>query len=118
MMRRPPAYALAYDSLCERTAALVDSAPRYPDRWPPVPGRFRVALYKGDYSATPIVYSRAASYEHATLKAAARRLASLIARQGRRGYTGERFDCLYIVTPEGERLPLRAARERIADNAI
>lgn len=93
-------------------------AARYSDRWPPVPGRFRVALYKGDYAESPVIYSRAASYEHATLKAAARRLASLIARQGRRGYKGERFDSLYIVTPEGERLPLRAARERIAANAI
>lgn len=32
-------------------------------------------------------------------------------------YSGERFDCLYIVTPEGERLPLAKARERIAANA-
>lgn len=73
---------------------------------------------QGDYAESPVIYSRAASYGHATLKAAARRLASLIARQGRRGYAGERFDSLYIVTPEGERLPLRAARERIAANAI
>lgn len=93
-------------------------AARYSDRWPPVPGRYRVALYTGNSAASPVIYDRAASYEHKTLKAAARRLAHMIARQSRRGYSGERFDCLYIVTPEGERLPLRAARERIAANAI
>lgn len=92
-------------------------AARYSDRWPPVPGRFRVALYKGDYAESPVTYSRAASYEHATLKAAARRLAHMIARQSRREYKGARFDCLYIVTPQGERLPLAKARERIAANA-
>lgn len=92
-------------------------AARYSDRWPPVPGRFRVALYKGDYAESPVIYSPALAFEHRTLKAAARRLAHLIARQGRREYKGERFDCLYIVTPEGERLPLKAARERIARNA-
>lgn len=93
-------------------------AARYSDRWPPVPGRFRVALYTGNYADSPVIYSPALAYEHRTLKAAARRLAHIIARQSRRGYTGERFDSLYIVTPEGERLPLRAARERIAANAI
>lgn len=35
-------------------------AARYSDRWPPVPGRFRVALYKGDYAESPVTYSRAA----------------------------------------------------------
>lgn len=92
-------------------------AARYSDRWPPVPGRYRVALYKGDYAESPVIYSPALAYEHRTLKAAARRLAHMIARQSRREYKGERFDCLYIVTPEGERLALNAARERIASDA-
>lgn len=87
-------------------------------RWNPVPGRFRVALYKGDYAESPVIYSPAMAFEHKTLKAAARRLAHIIARQSRRGYSGERFDCLYIVTPDGERLPLAKARERIAANAV
>jgi len=86
-------------------------------KWNPVPGRFRVALYKGNYADSPVIYWPALAYEHRTLKAAARRLAHMIARQSRRGYSGERFDCHYIVTPEGERLPLAKARERIAANA-
>lgn len=93
------------------------SAALFTGRWNPVPGRFRVALYKGNYADSPVTYSPALAYEHRTLKAAARRLASLIARQARRGYSGERFDCLYIVTPDGERLALNAARERIASDA-
>ena len=93
------------------------SAALFAGKWNPVPGRFRVALYKGDYAESPVTYDRAASYEHKTLKAAARRLAHMIARQSRRGYSGERFDCLYIVTPNGERLALNAARERIASDA-
>lgn len=86
-------------------------------RWNPVPGRFRVALYKSDYADSPVIYAPACSFEHRTLKAAARRLAHMIARQSRRDYKGERFDCFYIVTPEGERLPLAKARERIASDA-
>lgn len=114
-----PPHIEQFGRLAERTQSLLDSAPRFRDgRWPPVPGRYRVALYKGNFAASPVIYERAASYEHKTLKAAARRLAHMIARQSRRGYSGERFDSLYIVTPEGERLPLRAARERIAANAI
>lgn len=93
------------------------SAALFAGKWNPVPGRFRVALYKGDYAGPPVIYSPALAFEHKTLKAAARRLAHMIARRSRRGYSGERFDCLYIVTPEGERLPLAKARERIASDA-
>lgn len=114
-----PPHIEQFGRLAERTQSLIDDAPRFRDgRWPPVPGRYRVALYIGNFAASPVIYDRAASYEHKTLKAAARRLASLIARQGRREYKGERFDCLYIVTPDGERLALNAARERIASDAI
>lgn len=83
-------------------------AAKYSAPWPPVPGRYIVAAYRGNFAESPIVYERAAFWQHRTLKAAARRLAHLIARR-----TGERFDSLYIVTPAGERLPLRKARERI-----
>lgn len=93
------------------------SAALFAGKWNPVPGRFRVALYKGNYAESPVIYSPALAFEHRTLKAAARRLAHIIARQSRREYKGERFDCLYIVTPEGERLPLAKARERIASDA-
>lgn len=82
--------------------------------WNPVPDRYLVALYVGDYSATPVIYSPAASFPHRTLKAAARRLASLIHQQSKHGHRGAKFDCLYIVTPSGERLPLRVAQRRIA----
>lgn len=93
------------------------SAALFAGKWNPAPGRFRVALYKGNYADSPVIYSPALAYEHRTLKAAARRLAHMIARQSRREYKGERFDCLYIVTPDGERLALNAARERIASDA-
>ena len=83
-------------------------------QWAAVPGKFRVALYRADFSQSPIVYSPAASFEHRTLKAAARRLAHFIYRQSRSAYKGAQYHCLYIVTPEGERLPLRAAQARIA----
>lgn len=88
----------------------------FSSQWAAVPGKFRVALYRGDFAATPIRYSPAASFEHRTLKAAARRLASLIYQGHRHGYKGPQYHCLYIVTPEGERLPLREAQRRIASN--
>ena len=101
MMRRPPVYAPAYDS-----------------RWPPAPnGRYRVACYTGNYERTPVVFTQAASFDHRTLKAAVRRLASLISRQAVSGYRGARYDSLYIVTPEGKRLPLSAARKLIMESA-
>lgn len=89
-------------------------AATYTARWPIAPrDQFRVALYRGDYTASTIVYHRAAFSDHRTLKAACRRLAHLIHQQGRTGYTGERYDRMYIVTPDGERLPLRAAQARL-----
>lgn len=88
-------------------------APRYSNRAPAIPGRYVVAAYRADWSESPIVYDLAAFWEHRTLGAACRRLARLIAR---RSPDVPRFDSLYIVTPEGERLPLKAARERIARN--
>lgn len=89
-------------------------AAKYSAPWPPAPnGRYRVALYKALFAVSPIVYRQHSFSDHATLKAAARRLAHLIARQGRSGYKGERYDSLYIVTPEGERLALRTAQARI-----
>lgn len=98
-----------------RARAIYDSA-CYSFRWPPAPnGGWRVALYVAAFQTTPVVYRPHVFSDHATLKAAVRRLAHLIARQSRRGYTGERFDSLYIVSPDGERLPLNAARARLAE---
>lgn len=85
----------------------------FSEQWAPAPGGYRVALYRGNFERSPVVYRPAACSDHRTLKAAARRLAHYIARQSRRGYSGARFDCLYIVTPSGERLPLKTARARI-----
>lgn len=86
-------------------------------RWPAADGgRFRVATY-AETGASGGTYHKAESSDHRTLKAAARRLAHLIARQSRRGYSGKRFDALYIVTPEGERLALRTAQARIKESA-
>lgn len=91
------------------------SAAKYADAWPPAPnGRYRVACYIGNFADSPVIYERAASFDHGTLKAAARRLASLIARR-RKGTP--RYDSLYIVTPTGERLPLNAARQRLKEAA-
>lgn len=94
------------------------AAARFSAPWPPAPdGRHRVALYKALFNVSPIVYRQDRFSDHRTLKAAARRLAHLIYRQSRSGYTGERFDALYIVTPDGERLPLREAQRRIKEAA-
>ena len=94
----------------ERYIASHFSAP-----WPAAPdGRYRVALYKGTFGTSPVVYRQDRFSDHKTLKAAVRRLAHIIARQGRRGYTGERFDAAYIVSPEGERWPLNKARAILA----
>jgi hypothetical protein len=83
--------------------------------WPPADdGRYRVALYKGTFATSPVVYRQHTFSDHRTLKAACRRLAHIIFRQSRRGYTGERYDAAYIVMPDGERLPLNAARKRLA----
>lgn len=91
-------------------------AATYADRWPAKPDRFRVACYVGNFADSPVIYSGAVAFDHRTLKAAARRLAHLIARQSRSGYVGARYDSLYIVTPEGERLALRSAQARIAES--
>ncbi len=78
-------------------------------RWPVEPGRYQVCTYDSDWSVTPPDYSRNAAYSHRTLKAAARRLARMLSgRSGRHG-----ADVFYILTPEGERLPLRSAQARI-----
>lgn len=91
-------------------------AARFARRFDPATGgRYRVALYVADFTESPVTYRPARVDDRRTLKAAARRLAHYIARQSRRGYTGERFDYLYIITPEGERLPLAEARKRIRD---
>jgi hypothetical protein len=83
--------------------------------WPPADnGRFRVALYKGTFATSPVVYRQDTFSDHRTLKAACRRLAHIIYRQGRSGYKGERYDAAYIVMPDGERLPLNAARKLLA----
>lgn len=55
------------------------SAALFAGKWNPVPGRFRVALYKGNYADSPVIYSPALAYEHRTLKAAARRLLAFCA---------------------------------------
>lgn len=92
-------------------------AATYSAPWPPAPdGRFRVALYKALWNVTPVVYRQHSFSDHRTLKAAARRLAHLIARQSKAGYSGERYDSLYIVTPDGERLALRTAQKRIRES--
>lgn len=87
----------------------------YLETWQAKPDRYRVACYGGDFSATPVTYTRAVAFDHRTLKAACRRLASLIARQSRRGYTGVRYDSLYVLTPDGRRLPLIEARKESGD---
>lgn len=97
-----------------RARAIYDSA-CYSYRWPPAPnGGWRVACYVASFQTTPVVYRPHVFSDHRTLGAAVRRLAHLIARQSRRDYRGERFGSLYIVAPDGERLPLNAARERLA----
>ena len=87
-------------------------AARFSYQWPPAGrGMWRVAKYKADTRQSPVVYHAYSVSDRRTLKAAIREIAHLIARQARRGYRGERFDCLYIITPEGARLPLTAARK-------
>lgn len=89
----------------------VRHAARWLERWPAAPKGYRVACYNGDWNESPVIYTQAACFDHRTLAAACRRLATLIHR---RKPDCPRFDCLYIVTPEGARLPLKAARERLA----
>lgn len=90
-------------------------AAKFAHQWPPALGdMWRVARYKGDFNKTPVIYYPHSVSDHRTLKAAIRELAHLIARQSRRDYKGVRFDCLYIISPAGDRLPLTAARKLIA----
>lgn len=86
--------------------------------WPPIPGAFQVVTYDADFSRRPWPpdYSRNASYSHRTLKAAARRLARMLSGRGGRPLA-DGADVAYILTPDGERLPLRAAQARIAGHA-
>lgn len=81
--------------------------------WPPEPGHYQVCTYDADYSVSPPDYSRNASFGHRTLKAAARRLARMLSGRGGRPLP----DVAYIVTPSGERLPLRSAQARIKESA-
>lgn len=81
--------------------------------WPAAPGRFRVALYKGVFAVSPIVYRQERFSDHRTLRAAVRRLSSVLFQQGRPGARGERIDAAHIVLPDGSRLTLQAARERL-----
>lgn len=97
----------------ESPASVAVPSARFSCPWPAVPGRYRVALYKGTFATTPVVYRQHRFSDHRTLKAACRCLASILHKQGRSGYTGERIDAAYIITPEGERLPLRSAQARI-----
>lgn len=77
--------------------------------WPPRP-MFQAVTYKADWSAPGAPrYSRGEAFPHRTLKAAARRLASLLS--GRNGRPCP--SAAYIVTPEGERLSLRDAQGRL-----
>lgn len=83
--------------------------------WPAIPGAFQVVTYDADYSVSPPDYSRNASYSHRTLKAAARRLARMLSGRGGRPLA-DGADVAYIVTPGGERLPLRSAQARIKES--
>ena len=85
--------------------------------WPAAPGRFRVALYKGAFQVSPIVYRQERFSDHRTLGAAVRRLAFVLNVQGKSGHKGERIDAAHIVLPCGERLTLAEARERLARQA-
>jgi len=87
---------------------------------PPAPKGYRVALWQGDYSQEAIaglngnpaaMWTLALVSDHRTLGAACRKLAHYIARQGRRGYQGPRFDRFLVVLPDGIALSLNAARD-------
>jgi hypothetical protein len=104
------------------TAAAIPGAVRVASAfscpWPPADdGRYRVALYKGTFATSPVVYRQDSFSDHRTLKAACRRLAHIIYRQSRRDYRGERYDAAYIVAPSGERWPLNEARKRMESGA-
>lgn len=91
-------------------------ASEFSARWPAADdGRYRVALYKGTFATSPVIYRQDSFSDHRTLKAAVRRLAHIIARQSRRDWKGERFDAAYIVAPSGERWPLNRARAILAE---
>lgn len=82
----------------------------YASQWPPAPGLWRVALYKGRFDLSPIRYYPHSVSDRRTLKAAIRELAHIIARQSRRDFKGERYDSAYIISPFGHRLSLNKAR--------
>lgn len=86
------------------------SAATYSRPWPVAPGKYRVATYRGNFERSPIVYHPADRFDHRTLRAACLRVATLIAR---RKADCPRYDAIYIITPEGERLPFNAARSRL-----
>jgi hypothetical protein len=88
------------------------SLPYVAEPFAPIATRYVVATYSADFTGTPIRYARESTYSHATLKAAARRLARMLS-----GRSGARPPAAaYIITPEGERLALRSAQARIKAN--